>query len=604
MDEEEILKMEFINENIIEKGIDLEDITNYVKNKTGEEFDSLSFEQLENMVNSFNQDKENGIIASDNKAEKTTKKEEEPKKSEDEEQKKEIPKDEQKECPKDKEQAKTKEIDSKEKPKEMPKEEEKKEIKKEEPKQIEEEKTKEMPKEENKEKNKEIQNVVETPKKEVEIKPKVKAKERQQIKKEISSVNNQDGLYYPEDYEFKTDIQQKNKLLELFKNNNVISIIISDPKKLSGGFFSKNIYSYRVQCKQLNSDVRRTYEDFEWFRNKLLIRYPLRLIPPVMKESLLKQIGNILKIESEDVIEQRKIRYLNKFINVILQKKILRTSPIFHEFLSLNEDDFKKYRNQLDSKKFELEITLKNLITTRGKIKCSLENNSIEGANEMINKYSSLSDLYSKIDSSINNIINDYNNLNAHMYEISSYFDLLNQNLKENNYNNIDNISNNFNELKNMFNSWSMSFGKQSEFFNKEFKEYFNYMALEVNEMSSIYKKYIEFKKEYEDFSSMINKRKEDLFNSQNYEKWEMHPSKINDINTFKLNKKLAFENMLYKENKLLKEEKKRVCVTIYKMNKQYDKLMKIHDERIQKIFDSMNKNIKISFYSDKNISS
>ena len=97
-----------------------------------------------------------------------------------------------------------------------------------------------------------------------------------------------------------------------------------------------------------------------------------------MKESLLKQIGNILKIESEDVIEQRKIRYLNKFINSILQKKILRTSPIFHEFLCLSEDNFKKYRNKLDSKKFELDITLKNLITTKGKIKCSLENNSIE----------------------------------------------------------------------------------------------------------------------------------------------------------------------------------------------------------------------------------
>ena len=39
-------------------------------------------------------------------------------------------------------------------------------------------------------------------------------------------------------------------------------------------------------------------------------------------------------------------------------------------------------------------------------------------------------------------------------------------------------------------------------------------------------------------------------------------------------------------------------------MNKQFDKLMKIHDERIQKIYDSMNKKIKISFCTDKNIAS
>ena len=88
MNEEEILKMKFINENIIEKGIDLEDITNYVKNKIGEEFDSLSLDKLKNMINSFNQEKEKGIKASDNKAEKATKKEEEPKKSENEEKKK------------------------------------------------------------------------------------------------------------------------------------------------------------------------------------------------------------------------------------------------------------------------------------------------------------------------------------------------------------------------------------------------------------------------------------------------------------------------------------------------------------------------------------
>ena len=524
MDEDEILKMEFINENIIEKGIDIEVISNYVKNKTGEEFDSLSLDKLEKMVNLFNESQEKEKVnvkepkASNNKTEKAIKNEEEPKKAEEEQQKealkgqrKEIPKEQPKEIPK-------------EKPKEIPKE---------------------QPKEIPKEKPKEIQTVVEQPKKQVEAKP--KPKERPQTKKDIKSNNIQDGLYSPEEYEFKTDIQQKNKLLELFKNNNVLSIIISEPKKLSGGFFAKNIYSYKIQCQQLNSEVRRTYEDFEWFRNQLLIRYPLRLIPPVMKESILKQLGNILKIESEDVIEQRKIRYLNKFLNVILQKKILRTSPIFHEFLYLSEDKFKKYQVKLDSKKYELDINLKNLITTRGKVKCALENNSVEEANKMINKYSSLSDIYSKLDSSINNIIADYNNLNAHLYEISSYFYILSENLKENNYNNVDNMKNNFNELKNIFNGWSMSFGRQSEFLNKEVKECINYMALEVNEMSSVFKKYIEFKKEYEDFSSMINKRKEDLFNSQNYEKWGLHPSKQNDINTFKLNKKLAFENMLYK---------------------------------------------------------
>ena len=138
--------------------------------------------------------------------------------------------------------------------------------------------------------------------------------------------------------------------------------------------------------------------------------------------------------------------------------------------------------------------------------------------------------------------------------------------------------------------------GNLNDFFNKEFKENLDYMSLEVGEMNVIYKQYIEFKNEYEEFSSMINKKKEDLYNSQNYEKWDIHPSKKMDINTFKLNKKLAFENMLHKENKLLNEEKKRVCATIYKMNKQYENLMKVHDITIQKIYESMKKSVKIDF--------
>ena len=541
MEEEEILKMEFINENIIEKGIDLEDITNFVKKETNEDFDSLSLSKLEDMLNLFNKSKEKETKSSDNQKEENKKEEEH----------------------KEPEKEKTKDIQEKA-PKEIPKE---------------------------------SQNLTEQPKK----KDETKQKPNPQVKKEIISFNNQDALYSPEEYEFKTDTQQKNKLIELCNNNNIISVIVSEPKKMPGGFFSKNICSYRVQCQQLNSDVRRTYDDFEWFRNQLFIRYPLRLIPPVMKESIFKQIGNMLKIESEDIIEQRKIRYLNKFINAILKKKILKTSPIFHEFLCLSDDRFKKYRNKLDSKKYELDIPLRHLITMKGKIKCSLENNSIEEANKMVNKYSSLSGLYIKLDSSINNVINDLNNLNKNMNEVSICFNLLYENLRENNYKNVDNISKNFTELKYMFNNWSMTISKQSDFFNKEFKEYFSYMALEVNEISSIYKKYIEFKKEYEEFSSIINKRKEDLYNSQNYDKWDIHPSKQNDLNTFKLNKKLAFENMLYKENLLLKEEKKRVCVTITKMKRQYDKLMKIHDGKIQNIYDSLKKSIKIGFDVEEN---
>ena len=547
MEDQEVLKMNFLNENIIEKGMDPENFFEFIKKKTNKEYDSLELDKIKELFNEFNKGEGNN---------------------------KEEGKEKEKEDSKDKSNEKEKKKDEEEKKKN---EEEKK--KKEEEKLNEKKKEDSKVKEENKEKSKE------------------KEKLKEESKKESKQSN---PLYTPQEYEFKTSTQQKNKLLELSENNKIITIIVSEPKKEQiKGFFTKTLYSYRVQCPELNSDVRRTYTDFEWLRSQMALRYPLRLIPPVMKESVMKTIGNIIKQESEEISEQRKVRYLNKFMNAIIQKKVLRTSPILFEFLSLDSKNFKPYQEKINQIKYELDIKLNNLITTKGKVKCILDNNSIDEANNIGYKYTSLNEIYNKINSSFDNIINDFQALSMHMKEVSNNFNALLENMNYCKYTNLDDFKNNITELKNTFNNWSLCCGNQSDFFNKQFKENFNYMALEADEMNLIFKKYYEFKNEYEEFSSMINKKKEDLFNSKNYQKWEVEPGKEKDIPTFKDNKKLAFENMLYKENLLLKEEKKRICATIHKMRKQYNKLMKLHNKQIKEINDSMKKKVKIDFITE-----
>ena len=599
--------MEYINENIIEKGIDLEDISNFVKNKTGEDFNSLSIDKLKEMLELFNnKDKTKEEVKEEPKSQKKSEeknempikeeKKENIKEETKEKSKEEIKKEDLKEEPKEKPKEEVKKEESKE---EIKKEEPKEEIKKEEQKEVLEEKIKdekkmESKKDKSKEQKKEEsqENQKEKPKEIPKIKEENKkvSKNEQENSKNLQTKNIDNDLYYPESYQFNTNLQQKNNLLKLAQNNIFISINISEPVKEPGGFFSKNTYSYRVQCPELKSDVRRTFMDFEWLRSQLVSRYALRLIPPIMKESISKQIGKIIKNESEEIIVERSIRYLNTFISSILQKKILRTSPILHEFLALKENLFKKYQNKLDSLNYVLETTLYNLTTLKGNIKCSLEKDSIEKANQMKNKFTSLYGIYNKIDSAINNLINDFNNLSLHMKEMSNYFNLLNENLNEYKYNNVETMKNNFIELKNIFDNWSNSYKKKYDFFNIEFKETINYMALELDEMNSLYKNYTQFKSEYEEFNIMINRKKENLFNSQNFDKWDIEPSMKKDINNLKLNKKLAFKYMLYKENNLLKHEKKRICVTIYKMNKQYDKLIQFQSKKIQKINEDIKK--------------
>ena len=57
---------------------------------------------------------------------------------------------------------------------------------------------------------------------------------------------------------------------------------------------------------------------------------------------------------------------------------------------------------------------------------------------------------------------------------------------------------------------------------------------------------------------------------------------------------------MLYKETILLREEKKRICATIYLMNKQFDKLLKNQNENIKIYYDTIIKNSKDIFGNEQ----
>ena len=423
------------------------------------------------------------------------------------------------------------------------------------------------------------------------------SEEKEKSKKTGKSINVKAPLYSPDKYEFETGYQQENKLLELYRNNNFISISVSEPKKEGKtGFFSKTYITYRIQCPQLNSDVRRTYADFEWFRNQLLLRYSLRVVPPLMKENMFKQIETVLKLENEEYKEERKLRYLNRFMDGLTKKKIFRTSPVLYEFLVLNNELFKKYQNKLNNIKYELSISLDNLLTMKGKIKCEFKDENLIEANNNINKYNYLNDVYNKIESCSSTIVEDFSSLSSHMKQMSLLFNKLNEIIKEYQCNNSEDMKKIYSDLDLIFKNWSVSLGKQSDYFNKEFKETFNYIGLEISQMNLIFKKYVEYKNEYESFTNMINKKKEQLFASKKIENWSVEPGTEEDIPIFLNDKQLAFKKMLYKENILLREEKKRIACTIYIMNKQFDKLMKNQNERIKNYYDSVKENSNIIF--------
>ena len=144
--------------------------------------------------------------------------------------------------------------------------------------------------------------------------------EEEEIKEEPKE-EPEDPLYNAMIYEIKT--QQENELLKLDKEKKRIKIIVSEPlKEKSKNIFKKDVYTYKVECPEIKTEVRRTYADFEWLKNQLGSYYALRVVPPIMKEAMYFQLDIVNKKDTEETIEKAKVKYLNYFMNSLIKKKI------------------------------------------------------------------------------------------------------------------------------------------------------------------------------------------------------------------------------------------------------------------------------------------
>ena len=410
----------------------------------------------------------------------------------------------------------------------------------------------------------------------------------QEEQKEQQQEEFQNPLYSPMIYDVKTVPQQDNELLKLENEKKRIKIIVSEPKKeKSVGMFSKkSIYSYKVECPEISKEVRRTYADFEWLKNQLGLYYSLRVVPPIIKENMYFQLEIANKKESEEVIEQKKVKYLNFFMDSLVKRKIFRTSAILYEFLELDEKDFKTYKDLLSKYKYDLNVTLDNLKTVKNNMKFELKPSEIPLAIVFGKRCNIISDIYNKIEKNIINVANDFQNLEMHMKEIGEQFNNLTKQLKVNE--NAKQMENVYTKLNKIFTSWSVSCGNQSSFFKDDFKSFFNYINLEVQEMNVINQQFVVYKKEYEDYSAKLTKRKEELFAQKDKSKWSVEPGTESQIEKYMNNKNLAFEKMLYKETALQGSEKKLIACTVHFMMKQFNKLMRCQSEKVHNYFSKM----------------
>ncbi len=380
-------------------------------------------------------------------------------------------------------------------------------------------------------------------------------------------------LYKPQLIEINPSPKEENKLTELEKNSKTITIKISEENLVKKPLFFAPIFTCKIECPELESTVTRTLEDIEWLKNQLKEKYPMNYIPPIPDKKSLKEVGTVS-------------RYLLKFFNAIIRRKILRTSTIIQEFLTLDEKNFETYKRTLTGQIFKLTANMDNFKSRKENLKFDFQKAQIFLPDKYIKKMEPTKVLYNQLDVTITQVANDFSNLNKHLKDLGDICGKLNKSAKDTDQN--ENTKKVFEKLKTIFNDCSSSYLKQSELFGKDLKEFFHYINLELNEMNVLNTQYIKKKNEFESLGIDYLNKREKLFNEKKYNKWELTKEDEAKLDSFKDNKEEAMKYICKEMGDKVNALKLQVGSFCNIIMKQFNHINKYIGEDMKAFFDGI----------------
>ena len=110
---------------------------------------------------------------------------------------------------------------------------------------------------------------------------------------------------------------------------------------------------------------------------------------------------------------------------------------------------------------------------------------------------------------------------------------------------------------------------------NNNFKEYFDYINLQIKSLEDLEKQHMKIKNDYEKSGLDLYMKKEKLFNNKKYKEWELSEEDSKNIEFLKLNKESAFKAMLPGNTNLVNAQKiQMICSTII-VKKEYEIFIK-----------------------------
>ncbi|CAK72978.1 unnamed protein product (macronuclear) [Paramecium tetraurelia] len=354
-----------------------------------------------------------------------------------------------------------------------------------------------------------------------------------------------------------------------------INVQITKYQRIPGGIFTSSYYSYTVQTDPIGWIVQRRYSDFLWLRELFCKIYPGINIPPLPKKTVLKN--------EKELYLQKRMKFLEKFLKSIFNCELLRHDKWFYAFLSSKEEKDLKQIQKL-STQVQKVTKLEQIISIDGKIQLEINDNLNTYNLEATQLVNSVDICYKKLRKDSKQLLLDFDQLSntifnmgstcAELYQLSNKF---NQSISQGKISQLDIL---YISMNNMLVQWGNNLTSQIQIVQEELCHFFKFHHHSVLVLKEFMKQKEHAQQEYEKFKSRLEYKKNKLFTSQDYSRWEISAVELKAFQDSNLtqNKEFSFQIMLPQET-IIQEDLKNIFA--YFNNQSYLEVTKLFENTV-----------------------
>ena len=355
----------------------------------------------------------------------------------------------------------------------------------------------------------------------------------QEIKKE--DIEKMEKFNAEETKNFKEKVINCKKLDKNELSDKKLIITVSNPKEVDGGVFGKNYVLYEVKTEPFNWVVQRRFSDFDNLRKLIAKHFPSFYVPPLPN----KKMGN-RRFETSFI--NKRMKFLNLFINNLVQSESFKASEILLSFLSYEDrgkfdSKFKEYTTQQPSAYVEEYRTLDGKVTI-----------SHDEGNEKyftnINKYFRLQgQILDRLNFSLKMFFNNMNQVAESLQDVQKNFEILH--VLNTRVLMKQTITKSYEEMSCFFKNYRKILIKQNEMVKNHMKDFFKYINLEGKAYFELIERREDLKSKYTAENQRVTAKKEKLFATGDINKFELgSDEKVVDKDRILKDKPYAFEHI------------------------------------------------------------